>query len=436
MSENKKQLSTEPYRGTRDFYPQDMAVEKFIFQKMREVVEKYGYVEYGAPLLESLDLYRAKTGEEIVSEQLYSFTDKGEREVAIRPEMTPSVARMIARKRKELSFPLRWYSLPNLYRYERPQRGRLREHVQLNVDLFGVEGAEADAEVIAVAYNIMKALGMKDGDFEVRVNDKRLTSSIIQSAITRSESDEKESEITQQVMKVMDKKNKVSDAELRGMMQKVVGEGADALCGDLDGYAQGTKTLVGVAEGSWIKELQDRLSTRGVATVYDPWLTRGFDYYTSTVFEVFDINPQNNRSLFGGGRYDDLLDIFGEEKVPAVGFGMGNVTIRDTLETYGLLPEARSSTDLYMCVLEESARVYANEFAEELRAAGVKVAVDLTSRKAGAQVRSADRDKILFVVCIGGKEAEAGEFRIKNLSSGEEKAVNRSEVVGFLRSHI
>ena len=173
MDTQKKKLSLEPYKGTRDFYPEDQFVQNYIFGVWRKVAESYGYLEYGASILEETDLYRAKTGEEIVNEQTYSFTDRGGRDVTIRPEMTPTVARMVAQKRKELSFPLRWYSIPNLFRYERPQRGRLREHWQLNCDMFGVDSIDADVEIISLAYDIMKAFGAKDENFEIRINDRK-----------------------------------------------------------------------------------------------------------------------------------------------------------------------------------------------------------------------------------------------------------------------
>ena len=167
-----KKLSLEPYKGTRDFYPRDQFIQNYIFGVWRRVAQKYGYVEYGASILEETDLYRDKTGEEIVNEQTYSFTDRGGRDVTIRPEMTPTVARMVAQKRKELTFPLRWFSIPNLFRYERPQRGRLREHWQLNCDIFGVDSIEADVEIISLAYDMMKAFGANDENFKIKINSK------------------------------------------------------------------------------------------------------------------------------------------------------------------------------------------------------------------------------------------------------------------------
>lgn len=251
-------LSTEPYRGVRDFYPEDMAIEKHIFNIWRQVAEEYGYKEYGASPLEPTEIYTEKSGAEIVNEQTFTFQDRGERSVTLRPEMTPTLARMVAAKRKSLKFPLRWYSIPNLFRYERPQRGRKREHWQLNCDLMGIAGIEADKEIVSLAYAIMKKFGAKDSDFEIRINN--------------------------------------SDVDI-------------------------------------FKEIGPNL-------IFDPSLARGQTYYTGMVFEIFDTNKENARSIAGGGRYDNLLEIFEIEPIPAVGFGMGDITIQDFLETHKLKPYA------------------------------------------------------------------------------------------------
>ena len=249
-------LGTDPYKGVRDFYPEDMAIENYIFNTWRKVAEKFGYEEYSASILEPTEIYTEKSGAEIVNEQTFTFTDRGDRSVTLRPEMTPTLARMVAARRRNLKYPLRWYSIPNLFRYERPQRGRKREHWQLNCDLLGTAGIEADKEMISLAYAVMKEFGAKDSDFEIRINN--------------------------------------SDIEI-------------------------------------FKEIVPNL-------VSDPTLARGQTYYTGTVFEIFDTNKENSRSIAGGGRYDNLLEIFDVEPIPAVGFGMGDITLRDFLETHKLGP--------------------------------------------------------------------------------------------------
>jgi histidyl-tRNA synthetase len=247
-------LDTSPYKGVQDLYPEDMKIEKYIFDTWRKVAERFGYVEYGASILEPTELYTEKSGREIVNEQTFTFTDRGERSVTLRPEMTPSLARMVAARRRNLKFPLRWYSIPNLFRYERPQRGRRREHWQLNCDLLGVEGLEGDKEIISLACAVLKEFGAENKDFEVRINRA-----------------------------------------------------------DIENF----------------KEI-------GSNFVYDASLERGQTYYTGVIFEIFDTNKENGRALAGGGRYDNLLELFDAKPVSAVGFGMGDITLRDFLETHGL----------------------------------------------------------------------------------------------------
>lgn len=357
-----KKIGTESYKGVRDFYPQDMFVQNYIFGVMRKAVESFGYSEYGASILEPADLYKAKTGEEIVNEQTYTFKDRGDREVTLRPEMTPTVARMVAAKKREFSFPLRWYSIPNLFRYEQPQKGRLREHWQLNADIFGVESIEAEIEMISIAHAIMKAFGLKDSDYEIRVNDRKIMNYILEDFLSLSPSE------SHSVSKIIDKKDKVGKEDFADKIRSVVGVKSDELLNllhseNLDEFIsllpEKARSHQGVLE---IKELQESLAGIGIKNVvFSPTLMRGFDYYTGIVFEIFDTNPENRRAIFGGGRYDDLLSIFGAEKIPAVGFGMGDVTTRDVLETYNLLPKYKPATELYICVLEEKYHNYANK---------------------------------------------------------------------------
>ena len=291
-------MNTEPYKGVRDFYPPEMAEQNYIFSVWRSVAEKFGYVEYSASILEYAELYRSKGSDEIVNEQMYVFKDKGDREVALRPEMTPTLARMIAAQRKALKFPLHWYSIPNVFRYERPQHGRRREHWQLNCDLMGIAGIEAEVEIIKLAYDIMKKFGAKDEDFEIRVNSRI----IINTALAKKNFSEEQ---IRDFTRKLDKGNLPAD--------------------------------INFEPDEEIKKLLVMLKENDINNVrFDETLARGFDYYTGMVFEVFDTNPENKRALFGGGRYDNLLEIFGVEPVPTVGFGMGDVTIRDFLVTHNL----------------------------------------------------------------------------------------------------
>jgi histidyl-tRNA synthetase len=314
MKEMKK-LSTESYKGVRDFYPEDMAIQNHIFGIWRKCVEKYGYEEYTASVLEPAELYKAKSGEEIVNEQTYTFIDRGEREVTLRPEMTPTVARMVAHKKRKLAFPLRWYSIPNLFRYEQPQKGRLREHWQLNVDIFGVESLNAETEVIQIAYDITKSSGLKDTDFEIRINNRKLMNYITRDVLGL------DAKSAHAISKLIDKKRKIDGNTFKEEISKITGEKAPIMLALLNSrnFEEFTKNLPqtkdeheGIRE---IREVIDMLEKLGITNaVFDQTLMRGFDYYTGIVFEIFDKNPENRRSLCGGGRYDDLLSLFGVKK--------------------------------------------------------------------------------------------------------------------------
>lgn len=404
-----KKLSVEPYKGVRDFYPRDQFLQNYIFDTMHEVAERYGYLEYNASILEPTELYEAKSGQEIVNEQTYTFEDRGGRSVTLRPEMTPSVARMVAAKRRDLPFPLRLYSIPNCFRYERPQRGRVREHWQLNCDIFGVEGIEAEVEIILLASQIMKAFGAEEKDFEIRVNNRKALDKIY-ADLDLSEENARE------LRSLIDKKSKIDDFETQ--TKKLIGKPFD------------TESIV----WSDFDELKHALAGAGVTNVvHDPEIVRGLDYYTGTVFEVFDTSSENKRSLFGGGRYDNLLDMFGEH-IPAVGFGMGDVTMRDFLETHDLSPKYVPSTDLYLCVLEREHVAGAHQLAESLRAQGLNVAVDYSHRKVGDQIKTADKLNVHFVLCVGENEIAAKKYKVKNLKTGAESELEVDKIGDFIWS--
>ncbi len=341
-------LDTAPYKGVRDFYPEDQFVQNYIFNVWKRTVESFGYEQYDASILEHSEIYKEKSGEEIVNEQTFTFSDRGGREVTLRPEMTPTVARMVAAKQRELGYPLRWYSIPNLFRYEATQRGRLREHWQLNIDIFGISNTQADLEAIEVAYKIMRNFGATESDFEIRLNYPT-----------------------------------GADEDLKAVIQQ--------------------------------------LTDRGITnTVIDKELARGQAYYTGVVFEFFDTNKENNRSILGGGRYDNLTELFGAGALPAVGFGAGDVTIKDFLQTHGLLPEYKASNQIYIAVISESQFAAARLLSDELRATGLNVAVDWSGRKLGDQIRIADKHKVPYLIVVGEDEAVSQTYKLKDLKTGEE----------------
>ena len=356
-------LDTTPYKGVRDFYPEDKFLQNYIMAIWRRTVERFGYEEYDASVLEPTEIYTEKSGSEIVNEQTFTFTDRGGRSVTLRPEMTPTVARMVAAKRRELGFPLRWFSIPNLFRYEATQRGRLREHWQLNVDMFGVEAIESELEVVQVAYQIMRNFGAKDEDFEIRLN-----------------------------------------------------------------YPKGTDED--------LNKFIERLNNIGITnTVIDKSLARGQAYYTGIVFEFFDTNKENNRSILGGGRYDNLTELFGDSDLAAVGFGAGDVTIKDFLETHKLLPPFHPATQISIIPMDVKLAEQANMVAMTFRMNGLNVSVDWSGKKVGDAIKTADKQGIPFVVVVGEDEIKSKKFKLKNLKTGEEKEINFDEKAPEAHDH-
>lgn len=410
-----RKLSTEPYKGVRDFYPEDMALQRYIFDTWSRVAESYGFERYEASILEPAELYRAKTGEEIVSEQTYTFADRGDREVTLRPEMTPTVARMVARKRRELTFPLRWYSIPNLFRYERTQRGRLREHWQLNCDIFGSSSIAADVEIIALAHALLTAFGATEDAFTIKINDRAL----LDRACTDMGFDAAQARA---MLRLLDRKDKIDTFE----------EEAAAIAGkpfDLS-------SLTPEADSS-TTQIIAALAELGITNVvYDPSIVRGFDYYTGTVFELFDTNPANNRSMLGGGRYDDLTGLFGGDPIPGIGFGMGDVTMADFLKTHGLLdrmPDAYNQhATLLIAITDGSQALRAQQLAARIRDAGIRVSVDISERKVGDQIARAARAHVPYVLIFGDDEHTSRTYTLRRLADGTETTGSVEQIIAAL----
>lgn len=428
-------LQTQPYKGSRDFYPEDKRFQKYLFKTMRSAVEAFGYEEYDAPILESLDLYKAKTGQEIVNEQTYAFVDRGGREVAIRPEMTPSVSRMVAAKRQELSYPLRWYSIPNLWRYERPQRGRLREHWQLNVDIFGVSGLAAEHEIILVADQIMRSFGAKRSMYTIKVNSRRLMDRIFSEYLGLSQVQ------AESLAKLIDRMHKMEHAAF-------VAE-VDALFTPTQRETGLSDKLLALLKVTSLEELPEEVQAYDACTditqlmkelkssevtnaIFDITVMRGLDYYTDIVFEVFDTHPDNNRSMFGGGRYDGLVGLFGVEPVPTVGFGMGDVTLANFIEAHELMPKLKVETDMYV-VLVGDVQHKVQKMVAELRQMGVKLAVDFSGKKPGDQIKTALKKHIAYVLIIGEQELQDDHYTIKNLATGEEEKHSLQRIVSIVK---
>jgi histidyl-tRNA synthetase len=430
-------LSTQPYKGARDFYPEDKRLQKYMFTTIRKVVERFGYEEYDAPILEPLELYLAKTGDEIVNEQTYTFEDRGGRRVAIRPEMTPTVSRMVAARRQELGYPLRWYSIPNLWRYERPQHGRLREHWQLNIDIFGPEDTRSEFEVIQVTDAILKEFGATHDMYTIKVNSRKLMDFILKEYLGLDNVQ------LHMASKLIDRMHKVPLSEFEA--------GIDAICTPSQRDQGVSNRLIGVLKTKQLghlpqairehpaaKELQELLAQLHDAhvtnAVFDITVMRGFDYYTGIVFELFDKHPDNNRSMMGGGRYDGLVGLFGVDPVPTVGFGWGDVTLQSFLEGHDLMPNLRPETDVYVIVIGD---IYdkAQRVIQELRGMDVNVAVDFSGRKPDKQIKTAVKKGIHYAMFVGQKEIDDELYEVRNLQTGVEERHSAARIASIVTDY-
>jgi histidyl-tRNA synthetase len=418
-------LSVQPYKGTRDFYPEDQRIQRWMFDRLGKTVESFGYLEYGGPMLEPFELYAAKSGEELVNQQLYWLMDRGERKLAVRPEMTPTMARMVAGKLNELARPIRWYSIPNLWRYERPQRGRLREHWQLNVDVLGGDPLLADTEILQVAYELMRGFG-GEKHIAIRVNNRRLMDDFFKTDLQLS------AEVALATTKAIDARAKVGEeayakiiSEL-GVSPEQQTRMETFFKASFDEVAR-THTGQGVEE---LKQLFRLVAESGLGDVvqFDPTVLRGMDYYTGTVFEIYDTSPENRRALFGGGRYDNLMGLFGNQQLAGVGFGMGDVGLRNFLETHQLLPKFGSVTDVFVSLPKPELRETAEKIARALREQGHKVITPLAPGGFGAQLKLAVKHGARYAVLFGDTELAEGKVVLKNLVKNEQVVVAIDEV--------
>lgn len=427
-------LSSQPYKGTRDFYPAEKRVQNYIFATWKRVVQRYGYEEYGAPTLEPLEVYAAKSGNELANEQTYAFIDRGGRTVAIRPEMTPSISRMVAAKRQEMAYPARLFSIANFMRYERPQRGREREFWQLNADIFGLDGVYAEAEVITLGAAIMKEFGAEDSMYTIKINNRKVINFMMSQYLGL------DAVQAQLMIKLFDRKDKISHEDFRDQAIDIFGEqNAPA------GLQKISKLLLSknmgelpeeIRKNDAVKEVQmlfTLLEKAGVKNaVFDITLMRGLDYYTGTVFEFFDLHPENNRSLFGGGRYDGLVGLFGAEPLSAVGFAPGYTMTELFLRAHNLLPELRSTTEVYVVVLGDALEG-AMELTSNLRDEGVNVELDITGRKLDKQMKTAIKKDIPFMVFVGDEELKQEIYPFKDTASSEEQRVSFERMVSLVK---
>ncbi len=392
-------------RGTRDFYPPQMAVRRWLYQLIDEVSVSFGYQEYDGPFIEKIDLYAAKSGEEIVKEQAFVFSDRGGELVALRPELTPSLARMIAEKQNELVYPLRWWSFGPFWRYEKPQKGRSREFFQWNIDMVGADSASADAEMIAICANFLKKVGFTPDQVVIKVNHRKLIEEQIALAGIKTEQ-------RKDVFRLIDRLDKQT-------RNNWLAHGKELNLTD----TQLEKIELMLADGElWrkspeLEEIFSLLEVHGVAEYvkYDSKIVRGLDYYTGTVFEAWDAD-KDGRAILGGGHYGNLISEVGGDSLPGVGFAMGDVMIGLVMEKYGCMPEILPLPDsVLVTIFDEQNISSAIALSSQLRASGLKVICFPEPAKLQKQLKFADRMQIRIVVVLGPEEIAAGNVSIKNL---------------------
>lgn len=424
-------LPTQPYKGTRDFYPEDQIIQNWMYQKFSEVVESFGYRPYNGPMIENFDLYAAKSGEELVKKQLYHFNDQADRHVAMRPEMTPTLARMVAGKLQELPRPIRWYSFPNLWRYEQPQRGRLREHWQLNVDILGGDRDLADAEMLGIAVAIFEAFGARD-KIQIRINNRALVNHIFNTELAL------DSVKSLALSKLLDAKDKLKpeayeagllalglNAEQRQALNTFLTSDFATISKRFD--CDGAREIARIFEIAVEMQFADLL-------VFDPSIMRGLDYYTGTVFEAYDVSPENRRALFGGGRYDDLIGLFSKkDALSGMGFGLGDVGMRNFLETHGLLKAPDMAVDLLVTCPESELMPKALKVVTKVRRMGFRVIAPTGCLSFKQALKQGDRLGAKNVLLMGAEELAKGLYVIKNMNTGEQKTLSFDEITSALK---
>ena len=417
-------MKIPPVKGTRDFYPPDMAIRNWIIDGWKKVSLRNGFEEYDGPIFEYLQMYQIKSGDEII-EQLFSFKDRGDRDLALRPEITPTLARMVNQKISSLPLPIKWFSVPRLFRAERPQKGRLREFFQWNVDIIGVEGALADAEVIFCALDYLREVGLTPRDIVVKISSRKLLASILEKmgiADKRLES----------LYPVLDKKDKAPEGEFKQMLNKKV---ADAKIADKIQEFMEIKVISDIKKiiepDDKINEAIDKIAVlfdwlkrMGVVEYcqFDPGIVRGLAYYTDIVYEIYDKRGEL-RAIGGGGRYDDLLKQFGGPEVPATGFGMGDCVLGLMLEERGLLKPKPTGTDYFIaCVEPEQTLQDAVKIVAELRTKGYSADFSYKSASLSRQLKQASAQNAKKCIILGD-ELKNNELVVKDMTTSKQKRI-------------
>jgi len=415
----------QPVKGTRDFYPEQMAIRTWLYNILRQVSESFGYQEWEAPFLESLELYAAKSNEEMVKEQSYVFEDRGGNMITLRPELTPSLARMVAQKQNELVFPLRWWSFGPFWRYERPQKGRTREFFQWNVDLLGPNSPESDAENVAVLATLFKTVGLTPKEVLIMVSDRRLLDAQLNAFEVPEES-------RAAVSAWIDRRDKLSAEAWRanagklGLSNRQLSK-VEAMLADKDLWKTSAE----------LPRFFEAIGSLGLSDYvrFEAGVVRGFTYYTGTVFEAWEVGGDIKRAILGGGRYDKLLADVGGDLLPAVGYAMGDVVFTLVLKKYGLLPKELKVNPAEVLVTVFSQELFGEsmKLASELRANGLNVVCYSEPAKLPKQFKYADRMGMRIVTVSGPEEAETNKVTIKDLGRGKQVTVAREKAAGAIR---
>ena len=410
-------------KGTREFYPLEMAIRNWIYENIRNVSESFGYSEYDGPFLEPIDLYAAKSGEELVKEQSFVFPDRGGNLITLRPELTPSLARMVAQKQRQLLYPLRWWSFGPFWRYEKPQKGRAREFFQWNIDLIGSKSPEADAELIAISAEFFKQIGLSPDNVKVLVNDRRLMDQKLSELGI-------EASLKKTTLKIIDRQDKMDRSTWKAYaldngLKEEQFVGLTKILGNTDLYQESAElqTIFTALESFGVKEYVQ----------FDAKIVRGLDYYTGVVFEARDVG-KSTRAILGGGRYDDLVKDVGGEPLTGVGFAMGDVVLSIILEQYGLLPDLQANpTQILVTIFDENLMEVSLTTAANLRRAGFSVQTYPEVVRIGKQLKYADRCAVQFAIVIGPEEKEQGIVQVKDLRTREQLSVPMDGLINYIK---
>jgi len=429
-----KKFSKEPIRGMDDYYPSDLREINWIIEIIRDITERYGYEEYATPQIEPVEIFAAKSSDELVNEQSFIVEKKAGERLILIPELTPSLARMVAKKSQELKKPIRWFSVPTCFRYERPQRGRRRAFIQPNVDILGEESLYADLEIFNIIVDIFTEFGATAEQFQIFYNSRRFMDSVNKFIL------QIENEKIPLVYKVLDKSDKMEEREfekylidtfqdeviIQGILKLKEANSIEELLEKFDNIPEEFYQSDGYLEIINFNRLLKEINLSNYCT-FSSGTVRGLDYYTGIIYEVFDTGKENLRSIFGGGRYDDLLSIFSDEKITGTGFGMGVYTLSLFLRTYKLIPEDIREKDysdtIYIASISEEMATYAFELARIIRDEDFPCLIDYRFKNLKNQLSKANELGVLIVLIIGPEELSERTVTIRNMVSEEQKTI-------------